>query len=56
MIKDSEREARQVSNMDFIGGEARGGANGVVWHIRHGKDGRPCRSDVHYKPWLTFEP
>ena len=29
-IKDGEREARQASNMDFIGGEARGGANGVV--------------------------
>ena len=26
-IKDGEREARQASNMDFIGGEARGGAN-----------------------------
>ena len=29
-IKDGESEARQASNMDFIGGEARGGANGVV--------------------------
>ena len=29
-IKDGEREGRQASNMDFIGGEARGGANGVV--------------------------
>ena len=29
-IKDGEREARQASNMDFIGGEARGGTNGVV--------------------------
>ena len=29
-IKDGEREVRQASNMDFIGGEARGGANGVV--------------------------
>ena len=29
-IKDSEREKRQASIMDFIGGEARGGANGVV--------------------------
>ena len=29
-IKDGEREARQASNMDFIGSEARGGANGVV--------------------------
>ena len=29
-IKDGEREARQASNMDFIGGEARGGANRVV--------------------------
>ena len=32
-IKDGEREARQASNMDFIGGEARGGANGVVTGI-----------------------
>ena len=29
-IKDGEREARQASNMDFIGGEARGGANRVL--------------------------
>ena len=29
-IKDGEREAQQASNMDFIGGEARGGANRVV--------------------------
>ena len=29
-IKDGKREARQASNMDFIRGEARGGANGVV--------------------------
>ena len=29
-IIDGEREARQASNMDFIGGEVRGGANGVV--------------------------
>ena len=29
-IKGGEREARQASNMDFIGGGARGGANGVV--------------------------
>ena len=29
-IKDGEREARQASNMDFMGGEARGGANRVV--------------------------
>ena len=29
-IKDGEMEARQASNIDFIGGEARGGANGVV--------------------------
>ena len=29
-IKDGEREARQASSMDFIGGKARGGASGVV--------------------------
>ena len=29
-IKDGEREAQQASNMDFIGGEARGGTIGVV--------------------------
>ena len=29
-IKDGEREARQASDMDFIGGEARGGTNRVV--------------------------
>ena len=29
-IKDGGGEAREVSNVDFIGGKARGGANGVV--------------------------
>ena len=29
-IKDSEGGAREASNVDFIGGKARGGANGVV--------------------------
>ena len=29
-VEDGEREAREASDMDFIGGEARGGANGVV--------------------------
>ena len=29
-IKDGEREAWQASNMDFIEGEARGGANGII--------------------------
>ena len=33
-IKDGKREARQASNMDSIGGEARGGVNGVVIGIR----------------------
>ena len=29
-IKDGEGEAREASDVDFIGGKARGGANGVV--------------------------
>ena len=29
-VEDGEREAREASDMDFIGGKARGGANGVV--------------------------
>ena len=29
-IKDAEGEAREASDVDFIGGKARGGANGVV--------------------------
>ena len=29
-IKDGEGKAREASNVDFIGGKARGGANGVV--------------------------
>ena len=29
-IKDGEREAREASDVDFIGGKARGGANRVV--------------------------
>ena len=29
-VEDGERGAREASDMDFIGGEARGGANGVV--------------------------
>ena len=30
LIKDGEGEAREASDVDFIGGKARGGANGVV--------------------------
>ena len=29
-FEDCEREARETSDVDFIGGKARGGANGVV--------------------------
>ena len=29
-IKDGEGKARKASDVDFIGGKARGGANGVV--------------------------
>ena len=29
-VEDGETEAREASDMDFIGGKARGGANGVV--------------------------
>ena len=29
-IRDGEGEAREASDVDFIGGKARGGANGVV--------------------------
>ena len=29
-VEDGERKAREASDMDFIGGKARGGANGVV--------------------------
>ena len=29
-VEDGEREARKASDMDFIGGKTRGGANGVV--------------------------
>ena len=29
-FKDGEGKAREASNVDFIGGKARGGANGVV--------------------------
>ena len=43
--------------MDFIGGEARGGANRVViGSVRHGEDGRPSRFGVRYRPWLAFKP
>ena len=29
-VEDGERQARKASDMDFIGGKTRGGANGVV--------------------------
>ena len=29
-FKDGERKAREASDMDFIGGKTRGGANGVI--------------------------
>ena len=54
-VEDGEREAREASDMDFIGGKARGGANGVG-RIRRGEGGRPSRFGVRYRPWLTFGP
>ena len=57
-FKDGEGKAREASDVDFIGGKARGGANGIVIgrRIRRGEDGRPSRFGVRYRPWLTFGP